>query len=105
MRQWTLAFHPKAEKELDALDGSPKAQVSKAIKKVLTNPMPQSQGGYGKPLRNTKSTKLAGCCKIKLTSIGLRVVYRLIREDNVMKVIIISIRDDDEVYKEAERRI
>jgi len=29
----------------------------------------------------------------------------LIREDNVMKVIVISIRDDELVYKEAERRI
>jgi len=105
MRRWTLGFHPKAEKELDALDGSPKAQVSRAIEKVLQNPLPQSEGGHGKPLGNKNSSKLAGCLKIKLKKSGLRVVYRLIREDDIMKVIVISIRDDDEVYKEAERRL
>ena len=67
--------------------------------------MPQSEGGYGKPLGNKQSSKLAGCMKIKLKSLGLRVVYQLIREETIMKIVIISIRDDDEVYKEAERRI
>jgi len=33
------------------------------------------------------------------------VVYGLIRENNTMKIIIVSIRDDDEVYLEAASRI
>lgn len=102
---WTLDFHPKADKELEKLNSSPKSHVVKAIFKVSKNPLPQSEGGYGKPLGNKHSSKLAGCLKIKLKSIGIRVVYKLIRTDNVMKIIIISIRDDDEVCKEAERRI
>jgi len=102
---WTVDFYPKAEKEFDKLNGSPKSQVAKAIHKVSQNPLPQSEGGYGKSLGNKQSSKLAGCLKIKLKGIGLRVVYHLIREDSVMKIIIISIRDDDEVYKEAEYRI
>jgi len=105
MIHWTLGFHPKAEKELDALDGSPKAQVSRAIERVLQNPLPQSEGGYGKPLGNKRGLNLAGHFKIKLKKSGMRIVYRLIRENNVMKVVVISIRDDDEVYKEAARRI
>jgi len=105
MMEWTIDFYPKAEKELNKLNGSPKSQVTKAIYKVSKNPLPQSEGGYGKPLGNTSSSKLAGCLKIKLKGIGLRVVYELIRVDNVMKIVIISIRDDDEVYKETERRI
>lgn len=32
-------------------------------------------------------------------------VYNLVFEDNVMKIIIISVRDDEIVYKKAERRI
>ena len=32
-------------------------------------------------------------------------VYDLVREGSVMKIIIISVRDDEAVYKEAERRI
>ena len=102
---WTVDFNDKAQKEFDRLNGSPKSQVAKAIHKVSQNPLPQSEGGYGKPLGNNQSSKLAGCLKIKLKSIGLRVVYQLVREDEVMKIVIISIRDDDEVYKEAERRI
>jgi len=102
---WTVDFNDKAEKEFNKLNASPKSQVAKAIYKVSQNPLPQSEGGYGKPLDNNQSSKLAGCLKIKLKSIGLRVVYQLIRGDNVMKIIIVSIRDDDEVYREAERRI
>jgi len=105
MMKWTIDFYDEAEKEFTKLDGSPKFQVAKAIRKVSQNPLPQSEGGYGKPLSNTQSSKLAGCMKIKLKSIGLRVVYQLIREDTLMRIVIISIRDDDEVYKEAERRI
>lgn len=105
MMMWHVDFYDKAKKEFDNLNDSPKAQVAKAILKVSKNPLPQSEGGYGKPLGNKRSSKLAGCLKIKLKSIGLRVVYQVIRKDTVMKIIIISIRDDDAVYKEAENRI
>ena len=105
MMAWGINYYSKAEKDLAALNKSISIRVLKAIDKVSQNPLPQSEGGYGKPLGNKQSSKLAGCMKIKLKSIGLRVVYQLIRKDTVMKIIIISIRDDDEVYKEAERRI
>jgi len=103
--KWNLDFHPKARVEYNALDGSPKKQVSKAIDKVLQNPLSKFEGGYGNSLGNKASSKLAGCLGIKLKKTGLRVVYRLIREGGVMNIIVISIRDDDEVYKEAERRL
>jgi len=103
--RWIVDFDPKAEKEFNKLNGSPKTQVSKAIYKVSQNPLPQSEGGYGKPLSNQQSSKLAGCMKIKLKSLGIRVVYQLVRVDKIMKIVIISVRADDEVYKEAERRI
>ena len=105
MMEWTIDFLPKAQKDFDKLNNSPKSQVAKAIFKVSKNPLPQSEGGYGKSLGNKQSSKLAGCLKIKLKSIGIRVVYQLVRSDNAMKIIIISLRGDDEVYKEAERRI
>ena len=105
MMGWEIDFYPKAKKEFNALDASPKSQVAKSIKKVSQNPLPQSEGGYGKPLGNKQSSKLAGCMKIKLKSIGIRVVYQLVRVDKVMKIVVISVRDDDAVYNEAERRI
>ena len=102
---WDINYFKKAEKDLASLNTSVGARVLKAINKVAVNPLPQSEGGYGKPRGNKQSSKLAGCMKIKLKSLGLRVVYQLIREDTIMKIVIVSIRDDDEVYKEAERRI
>jgi len=105
MMAWSVVFHDKAKKEFDRLNGLSKTQAAKAIHKVSLNPLPQSEGGYGKPLGNNQSSKLAGCLKIKLKGIGLRVVYQLIREDTVMKIIVISLRDDDKVYKTAENRI
>ena len=78
--------------------------ILKAIDKTAERPLPPPDG-IGKPLGNHASSRLSGYYKIKLKSIGYRVVYSLVRANNVMKVIVISIRDDDAVYKEAERRI
>lgn len=105
MSAWTLDFMPEAKKDFEKLNGSPKAQVAKAIQRVSKNPLPGQEGGYGKPLGNHQTSKLAGCMKITLKSIGIRVVYKPVRIDNVMRIIVISVRDDEEVYKEAERRI
>ena len=42
--------------------------------------------------------------KIKFKKAGLRVVYALQKQDEIMTIIIISARADDLVYCEAERR-
>jgi len=48
---------------------------------------------------------LANLLKIKLRDAGLRVVYRLVRTEHAMQIIVISIRDDDTVYKLVEHRL
>ncbi|MCL1843711.1 MAG: hypothetical protein FWF79_07850 [Defluviitaleaceae bacterium] len=53
MSAWTLNFMPEAKKDFEKLNGSPKSQVAKAIQRVSKNPLPQHEGGYGKPLFNT----------------------------------------------------
>ena len=102
---WQLTYLPEAEKDLKALDGSQQILVRKAIKKVMQNPLPAEEQGYGKPLGNLASTKLAGFLKIKLKSAGIRVVYRLIRTETTMLVIVIEARADEEVYEIAQKRI
>jgi mRNA interferase RelE/StbE len=94
----------EAVEDLKRLDHSQRLQVLKAINKVSSNPLPQNEGGYGKPLGNRNSTRLAGYLKIKLKRLGLRVVYKLIKEKDVMKVIVVSARADDEVYLLAQKR-
>ena len=51
------------------------------------------------------SSKLSGLCKIKLRNSGYRVVYSLIKERTRMRIIAIALRDGNEVYREAERRL
>lgn len=95
----------EAVKDFQGLDGSVKAVILKAIKKVSTNPKPNTEGGYGKPLGHHSSADLSGYLKIKIKSIGYRVVYKYIRDNDGMRIIIISIRDEEKVYQEAEQRI
>ena len=71
----------------------------------MLNPLPNTEGGYGKPLRNQNSSELAGLLKIKIKNAGIRIVYKLIRQDDVILIIIIGARADSEVYKEAEKRL
>lgn len=102
---WKIIYTKEAEKDLENLDGSQRKYVLKAIKKVSENPLPSNEGGYGKALGNHKTGKLAGYLKIKLLKQGLRVVYGIERRDEIMEVVVISIRDDDTVYKMASERI
>lgn len=102
---WTIEYFKQAEKDLDNLDHSQQLQVAKAIRKVSVNPLPIAEGGFGKPLGNKNNQNLTGCLKIKLKAQGLRVVYGLVREAKIMKIVVISIRADDTVYKTATERL
>ena len=42
--------------------------------------------------------------KIKFKNIGIRVVYKIEITESVMKIIVISARTDEQVYKEAAKR-
>lgn len=103
---WSIKYHPEAQKELDNLDGSVRNQVLKGIIKVSENPVSQSEGGYGKPLGNKGNINLTGYFKIKYKKIGIRVVYKLVKDEitNEMYILVISARADDEVYKIAGER-
>ena len=101
---WEIEYLPQACDDLKKLDHSVRVQVLKAIVKVSENPLPQSQGGLGKPLGNHQSLKLSGYLKIKLLKIGIRVVYRLVYNPCKMKIVVISARNNDEVYKIANFR-
>ena len=71
---------------------------------MLENPLPVSEGGYGKPLGNKRGNNLSGFLKIKLKSLGIRVVYKLIKINGQMLVVVIGARTDDEVYDTAKKR-
>ena len=101
---WEIEYIKEAQRDLKRLDPYNRKLILKAIGKTAERPLPPPNG-IGKPLGNHASSKLSGFYKIKLKDLGYRVVYQLIQEGNRMRVIVISVRDDEEVYKEAERRI
>ena len=101
---WSIEFLEEAKKDLKKLDHSVRLQVLKGIRKVAQNPLPVQEGGYGKPLGNKTGTNLTNLLKIKFRDLGIRVVYKTMRVDGIMKIIVISARSDEQVYKEAGRR-
>ena len=56
MSGYEVAFYPDALKDLKRLDGSQRKHVFKAIERIRTNPLPQNEGGFGKPLGNKAGT-------------------------------------------------
>lgn len=98
---WNIEFLPEAKDDLNKLDGSVRPQILKGIRKVSQNPLPN---GYGNPLGNQSGTDLSGLMKIKFKKVGVRVVYKVEIIENVMKIVIISARTDNQVYEEAEKR-
>ena len=101
---WQVEYLEEAKKDLKRLDRSTQVIVLKGIDKVSANPLPVQQGGYGKPLGNKSGTNLTNLLKIKFRDLGIRVVYKIEYTATVMKIIVISARTDEQVYKEAAKR-
>ena len=101
---WDVGFLPEAARDLDELAHSQQVIVRKAIEKVKQNPLPANEGGYGKPLGHKRDLNLTGLLKIKLLKEGIRIVYKLIRTETKMLIIVVGIREDEEVYGIAGER-
>lgn len=102
--KWSIEYVKEAQRDLKRLDPYNRKIVLKMIEKTAEHPLPPPDG-IGKPLGNHSGSRLGGYYKIKLRSLGYRVVYQLVAEGETMRIIVISVRDDEAVYKEAERRI
>ena len=98
--KWSIEYIKEAARDLRKIEPCNRRLILKAIEETAERPLPPPDG-----IGNHALSRLAGYYKIKLRDLGYRVVYGLKLENNVMRVIVIGIRVDDEVYKEAERRI
>lgn len=103
--EWEVRYTKAALKDTRRLKEPALGHVYAAIKKVSANPLPITEGGYGKPLGSKHGNNLTGLLKIKLRGDGIRVVYRLERRERAMTIIVVGIRDDDAVYGEAAKRL
>ena len=95
---YTIKFHPLAEKELNKLDGSIKILVIKQISKLKNNP------DYGEDLGNKQGYDLTGYKKIYVNNKRIRIIYKVEKEKVLIKIIAIGKREDFEVYQDANER-
>ena len=95
MTIFNLEFHVLALKEWQKLDNSVKDQFKKQLEKCLLNPRVASAKLHG---------DLDNFYKIKLRSIGYRLVYEVIDHKLVILVIAVGKRNQEAVYKKASSR-
>lgn len=93
---YRLKFLPEALDEWNALDGSVKEVLRKALKKRLEQPRTPGAQLHG---------DLRDCYKIKLRKQGYRLVYSV--EDDVLVVLVLAIdkREDMAAYRSAVERL
>lgn len=101
---WDIIYSPDAFRDLSRLSGGVQSRVIDAIERVSRNPLPQREGGYGVELGKKNGIDLSGLLKIKLKKSGVRVVYKLKRDEKGMKIVVIGMRANSEVCKEAAKR-
>ena len=99
---WKIKITEQARDEFRKLDNSLKKQVAAGVLKVSKAPLP-APNGYGKPLGNKSGNNLTGFFKIKYRGIGIRVVYTLVLDIEVMNIVVISERDDNFCYETASK--
>jgi mRNA interferase RelE/StbE len=97
---YKIEFLPDAEKDFDALDGSIRKEVTKKIDALADNPF------LGKPLGKKYGVDLTGFYKLYVSKKKYRIVYRLIgKHIEVIEIVGIGKRDNEEVYKLVARRL
>ena len=95
MPSFNLEFHVQALKEWQKLDNSVREQFKKQLEKRIINPRVPSAKLHG---------DLENFYKIKLRTLGYRLVYEVIDDRLVIHVIAIGKRNQSIVYQKASKR-
>ena len=95
MTTYRLTFLRDAKKEWDKLDSSIRNQFGKKLTERLANPR----------VASAQLSGMADCYKIKLRSVGYRLVYQVADERVTVVVVAVGRRDRNAVYKAAAKRI
>jgi len=92
---YSLEFITLAKKEWDSLDSTIKKQFKKRLIERLEEPKVES----------AKLNGMDDCYKIKLRSVGYRLVYQVQDEELIVLVVSVGKREKNHVYKRAIKRI
>ena len=90
-----LRFHELALAEWKRLDGSVREPLKKKLAERLENPCVPASALSG----------MADCYKIKLRSVGYRLIYRVDEDVVFVTVIAVGKRDKQQVYAAARSRL
>ncbi len=94
----TIINHPLVKEDMKKLNRSIQIQVLKKLKQLALSPE------LDKPLGNKNGLNLTGLRKVYVAKKQVRIVYEIIDDMLVVKVIAIGKREEMQVYKEAEKR-
>ena len=92
---YKLRFHVLALREWRALDNSVREPLKKKLAERLADPRVPAAALHGMP----------DCYKIKLHSLGYRLVYRVNDQEVLVTVIATGKRDKNQVYGAAMKRL
>jgi mRNA interferase RelE/StbE len=92
---YDLEFKESALKEWQKLDGSIREQFKKKLKERLDSPR----------LESCRLSGMTDCYKIKLKSVGYRLVYQVVDARLVVIVIAVGKREGNLVYRVAMDRL
>ncbi len=92
---YKLKFLPSAKSEWDKLDNSIKSQFKNKLRKCLENPH----------IPANKLHNFDCAYKIKLRSVGYRLVYEVDDKEIIVFVIAVGKRENDDVYKKTKSRL
>ncbi len=92
---WSVRFHAEVEDDLRLLGTAEARRILKVVRERIAEGEPDK---LGKPLRGA----LAGCRRIRTGDV--RIVYR-IQGTEIVVVLCVGARRDDEVYEAAVKRV
>lgn len=93
--KYALEFNAQALKEWSKLGSTIQLQFAKKLKERLDNPRVEAD----------KLRDMPNCYKIKLRSIGYRLVYEVIDNRLVVTVVAVGRRERSKVYGSATKRL
>ena len=94
---YKASYTESSRKDFDKLDNSQKIQIRKSVRKIEQHGMSAGESLHG---------KLSDCRKLKHKKLGLRVVFRQSEQGiEIVEIVVVGKRDDEEVYAIAEERL
>ena len=95
---YEIKYHPLIEDDLKQLNNSVRIEVFKKLKKIQSSPE------LGELLGNKNNMNLTGLRKMYVAKKQVRIIYEIVEDVVIVKVLAIGRREDMIVYKQAEQR-